>query len=335
MYNNHRVRKYMTTDEDSLCQLGRAVITQEIRALQSLEQRIDQRFARACQLLFACHGRVIVIGMGKSGHIAAKIAATLASTGTPACFLHPAEASHGDIGNIVRNDVVIAISKSGNNPEILAILPTIQHLQVPLIAITGNQNSNLARLATINLDASVAEEACPLGLAPTTSTTAALALGDALAITLLKMRNFTIADFARNHPGGVLGKKLCLLVDNLMRTDADIPRVTVDTPIIAALIEISQKRMGMTAVVNSAGVLVGIYTDGDLRRTLDKKIDLYTTTIKDVMTTSCKTIAPGTLAMEALQIMEQFQITALIVVDKCGEPIGAIHIHDLLREGIE
>lgn len=325
----------MITDENTICQFGQTVIAQEAQALNLLEERIDVCFARACQLFLACRGRIIVMGIGKSGHIANKIAATFASTGSPACFLHPAEASHGDIGNIMRDDVILAISKSGNTPEILALLPIIQHVGVSMVAITGNPVSTLARVAAVNLDASVEQEACPLGLAPTCSTTAALALGDALAIALLKMRDFTAEDFARNHPGGVLGKKLCLLVDNLMRTGDGVPRIGMNTPIIDALVEISQKRMGMTAVVDAAGKLVGIYTDGDLRRTLDKKIDVYATLIKDVMTTGCKTIAPGTLAIEALQTMEQFQITALIVADPQGVPLGAVHIHDLLKEGME
>lgn len=320
-------------NETTICRFGTAVIEEEMRALEVMMERIDAAFARACHILFACRARIVVTGMGKSGHIANKIAATLASTGSPAFFLHPAEASHGDLGNIICDDVVLALSSSGNTPEILAILPVIQRLRVPMVAITGNPRSTLAQMAVVNLDASVAQEACPLGLVPTSSTTAALAMGDALAITLLEMRGFTAEDFARNHPGGVLGKRLCLLVDNLMRTGDDVPCVDINTPIIQALIEISQKRMGMTAVVDVNGSLVGIYTDGDLRRTLDKKIDIYTTPIKDVMTPHCKTLSPGTLALEALQIMEQFQITSLLVTDKQGAPLGAIHIHDLLKEG--
>jgi arabinose-5-phosphate isomerase len=272
--------------------------------------------------------------MGKSGHIAGKLAATLASTGTPAFFLHPAEASHGDLGNIVKNDVVLAISNSGNTPEILAILPMIKSLQVPLISITANPNAVLSKIANVNLDASITEEACPLGLVPTASTTAALAMGDALAITLLAMRGFTEQDFARNHPGGVIGKKLCLLVDDIMRKGNDIPKVLATTSVLDALVEMTQKRMGMTIVTDNKNKIVGVYTDGDLRRTLDKKIGLPNMQIKDVMTTSVKTIAPGTLALEALQLMEEYQITTLIIADK-GVPIGAIHIHDLLKEGMK
>lgn len=324
----------MITDIKKICQLGQAVIVKESEAIANLSSKIDEKFVVACQLLLNCKGRVVVMGMGKSGHIASKVAATLSSTGTPAFFLHPAEASHGDLGNILKEDVVLAISNSGNTPEILAILPMIKHLQVPLISITANPNSVLAKLAKANLDASVKEEACPLGLVPTSSTTAALAMGDALAITLLEIRGFTEQDFARNHPGGVIGKKLCLLVDDIMRTGNDVPKVFANTTVLDALVEITQKRMGMTAVIDKEGKIIGIYTDGDLRRTLDKKIDLHNTKIKDVMTTKGKIIAPGTLALEALQLMEEYQITTLIVAEN-EVPVGAIHIHDLLKEGMK
>jgi len=322
----------MVTDSSTICQLGRTVIAQEAQALLALQERLDEKFAAACQLLFGCRSRIIVMGMGKSGHVANKVAATFTCTGSPAFFLHPAEASHGDLGNITKDDVILAISFSGNTPEILAILPVIQHLNVPLVTLTGNTSSTLAKIANVNLDVGVAQEACPFGLAPTSSTTAALAMGDALAIALLEMRDFTVEDFARNHPGGVLGKKLCLLVDHIMRTDNDIPIVTPDTSIVRALLEISQKRMGMTTVVDEQGRLVGIYTDGDLRRTLDKKMDVQTTAIKDVMTVQCKTISPGTLAIEALQIMEKYRITSLVVVNNNGVPLGVLNIHDLLNE---
>ena len=324
----------MITDIKKICQLGKTVLAKEAEALSNLSSRIDEHFAAACQLLFSCRGRVVVMGMGKSGHIASKIAATFASTGTPAFFLHPAEASHGDLGNIVANDVVLAVSNSGNNPEILAILPRIKSLHVPLLSITANVNSVLAKLAKVNLDASVNEEACPFGLVPTSSTTAALAMGDALAVTLLEMRGFTEQDFARNHPGGVIGKRLCLLVDDIMRQGSDVPKVLLDTMVINALVEMTQKRMGMTTVVDEIGNVVGVYTDGDLRRTLDKKIDLHSTKIREVMTKKIKTVEVGTLALEALQIMEEHQITAIVVASK-GRPVGAIHIHDLLKEGMK
>jgi len=324
----------MITDIKKICQLGQAAIAKEAEALANLKMRIDEKFAAACQLLISCQGRVVVIGMGKSGHIASKVAATMASTGTPAFFLHPAEASHGDLGNIVSGDVVVAISGSGNTSEILSILPMIKHLDVPLVSITANPGSALATIAQINLDASVKEEACPLGLAPTCSTTAALAMGDALAVTLLAMRGFTKTDFARNHPGGVIGKKLCLLVDDIMRKGADIPKVSAETTVITALVEMSQKHIGMTTVVDNDDKIIGIYTDGDLRRTLDKKIDVHQTKIKDVMTSAGKTIASGSLALEALQLMEKHKITTLIVTEN-DIPVGVIHIHDLLKEGIK
>lgn len=329
----------MITDINKICQFGQEVIAKEASAVNSLYTKVNDAFALACQTIIACQGRVIVMGMGKSGHIAGKISATLASTGTSAFFLHPAEASHGDLGNIKTGDVVIAISNSGNTAEILAIIPRIKRLAVPIISITANQNSALAKIADINLDASVNEEACPFDLAPTSSTTVALVMGDALAITLLSMRGFTAEDFARNHPGGTLGKRLCLRVEDIMRTGQDIPQVTSDTLIIDALMEITAKRMGMTLVIDTYDRhLIGIYTDGDLRRTLDKNINLHTTSIKAVMTTKLKTIAMGTLALEALQIMEQYQITTLVITTTNNDlpiPQGVIHIHDLLKEGIK
>lgn len=327
----------MITDINKICQFGREVIEKEVVAVNSLLANINENFALACQTLVACKGRVIVMGMGKSGHIASKIASTLASTGTSAFFLHPAEASHGDLGNIKTNDVVIAISNSGNTAEILAILPRIQRLCVPIISITSNQHSALAKIADINLDASVTEEACPFDLAPTSSTTVALVIGDAIAITTLKMRGFTAEDFARNHPGGTLGKRLCLRVDDIMRTNQEIPQVDSETLVIDALMEITAKRLGMTLVMEN-NQITGVYTDGDLRRSLDKKIDLHTTQIKQVMTTQFKTIPSGTLALEALQIMEKYQITTLVITKNNVEnriPLGVIHIHDLLKEGIK
>lgn len=320
-------------DTKIICQLAQAVLETEAQAILTLRERIDESFVAACQLLLECKGRIIVTGIGKSGHIGNKIAATLASTGTPAFFMHPSEASHGDIGVITKKDVVITLSNSGNTDEIIAILPTIKLLGVPLISITGNTNSILAKTANINLDVSVEKEACPLGLVPTSSTTATLAMGDALAIALLETRGFTAKDFARSHPGGTLGKRLLLHVDNLMRTGNAIPKVTKDTLLAEALVEITNKRMGMTIVTDDQGKLAGIFTDGDLRRVIDKNLDIRTIKISEVMATSCKTISPGTLAAEAIKIMEDFQITSLVVIND-SIPIGVIHMHDLLKSGL-
>jgi len=314
--------------------LANSVLETEAQAILNLRDRINDNFIQACNYLLACEGRIIVTGIGKSGHIANKIAATLASTGSPAFFMHPGEASHGDIGVITKKDVIIALSNSGKTEEILAILPVIKLLDVPLITITGNPNSTLAKLANTNLDASIEKEACPLDLAPTSSTTATLAMGDALAVALLQTRGFTAEDFARSHPGGALGKRLLLRVDDLMRTGDAIPKVKKETFLSEALIEISQKHMGMTTVINNDGVLIGIFTDGDLRRALDKNLDVHTTKVSEVMTTDCKTIAPETLAAEAIQIMEQYQITVLIITDEDRKPIGALHMHDLLKSGL-
>ena len=314
--------------------LARAVLETEAQAILNLRDRIDDSFIKACQSLLVCEGRIIVTGIGKSGHIGNKIAATLASTGSPAFFMHPSEASHGDIGVITKKDVVIAISNSGKTEEILAILPVIKLLGVPLISMTGNPNSTLAKLANVNLNISIEKEACTLGLVPTSSTTATLAMGDALAIAVLEARGFTTEDFARSHPGGTLGKRLLLHVDNLMHTGDAIPKVKKGSLLSEALVEMSRKRMGMTTIVNDDGTLAGIFTDGDLRRVLDKNLDIHTTKVADVMTENCKTIALGMLAVEAVQIMEQHQIMTLVVVDKNHVPIGAIHMHDLLKSGL-
>lgn len=323
----------MIPEKENFCQVGRLVVEIEQQAVADLKERIDINFVKACEILLNCKGRLVVMGMGKSGHIGSKLAATFASTGTPSFFLHPAEASHGDLGCIVSNDVVLALSGSGNNPEILAVLPMIKHLGVKLVTLTGNPNSNLAKASDVNLDVSVAKEAGPLGLAPTSSTTAALVMGDALAVALLEARGFTAQDFAKNHPGGVIGKKLILKVDDLMHSGADVPKVSSETTVINALMTITQKRLGMTTVVDEIGNLIGVYTDGDLRRTLDKGVNVHSTKIKDIMNTKCKTIALGTLAIEALQLMEEYRITSLIVLEgSC--PVGVVHIHDLLREGI-
>jgi arabinose-5-phosphate isomerase len=321
-------------NEQTLQKLGLAVIETEALAIRQLANRIDHQFARACQLMLACEGRVVVIGMGKSGHIGSKIAATLASTGTPAFFVHPGEASHGDLGMITAKDVVLALSNSGETAEILTILPIIKRLAVPLIALTGKPRSTLAQAATVHLDVGVEKEACPLDLAPTASTTAALVMGDALAISLLDARGFTADDFARSHPAGTLGRRLLLMIDDIMHSGELIPQVSEDTLLSDALLEMTAKRLGMTAVLDAAGSLTGVFTDGDLRRTLDRNIDVHKTPIREVMTHNPKTIRPGLLAAEALQIMDTNKINALLVVDEDNKPVGALNMHDLLRAGV-
>ncbi|MBF0255152.1 MAG: KpsF/GutQ family sugar-phosphate isomerase [Gammaproteobacteria bacterium] len=281
-----------------------------------------------------CPGRVIVTGMGKSGHIGNKIAATLASTGTPAFFVHPGEASHGDLGMITDKDVVVALSNSGETAEILTILPLIKRLGAPLIALTGNPESNLAREADVHLDVSVEKEACPLGLAPTSSTTATLAMGDALAIALLEARGFTEEDFARSHPGGSLGRRLLLHVKDIMRSGEAIPRVLHSASLNQALLEMTRKGLGMTAVVDENESILGIYTDGDLRRTLDQGLDIHQVGIAEVMTPGCVTLPQDSLAAAALQLMESRKINALLVADDQGRLIGALNMHDLLRAGV-
>jgi len=322
-------------NDQKLQELALAVIDTEAEAITGLRQEIRQpTFIAACRLMLGCTGRVVVTGMGKSGHIAGKIAATLASTGTPAFFVHPGEASHGDLGMITASDVVLALSNSGETGEIITILPIIKRLNVPLIAMTGNPQSTLSLAATANINVSVAREACPLGLAPTASTTAALAMGDALAVALLETRGFTEEDFARSHPGGTLGRRLLLLIDDLMHTGDAIPRVGIDTPLTDALMEMTRKGLGMTAVIDAQNRLVGIFTDGDLRRTIDHKVDLHDAVVRDVMTPGCKTVHPGMLAAEALQIMDTTKINALPVVDDDNELVGALNMHDLLRAGV-
>jgi len=313
---------------------GRRVLEIEAGAVASLAPRLDENFDRACQLCLDCRGRVIVTGMGKSGHIAGKVAATLASTGTPAFFVHPGEASHGDLGMITGVDILIAISNSGETPELLTILPLLKRLGIPLITVTGKLRSTLAEAAAATLDIGVREEACPLNLAPTASTTAALAMGDALAVALLENRGFTREDFALAHPGGALGRRLLLRVDDLMHTGDDIPRVGPDTALASGLVEMTRKGLGMTAVIDAQNRLAGIFTDGDLRRVLDRGIDVHRTLMRDIMTANCKTIAPGVLAAEAVHMLEQLKINGLLVVDDKREVIGALNIHDLLRAGV-
>jgi arabinose-5-phosphate isomerase len=324
----------MKLHPDQTRALAIAVLDTEAQSILDLKERIDDEFLRACEYLLACTGRIVVTGMGKSGHIGSKIAATLASTGSPAFFVHPGEASHGDLGMITAGDVVLALSNSGETDELLTILPLIRRLGVPLIAMTGNSRSTLAREATVSLDISVAKEACPLGLAPTSSTTATLALGDALAVALLEARGFTADDFARSHPGGRLGRRLLLHVADIMHTGDRIPRVSAEAPLREALVEITRQGLGMTVVVDRPGRVIGVYTDGDLRRTLDRGIDVHNTTIGEVMTRQFRQASPGMLAVEALKLMEDHKISALPVVDEHGALVGALNMHDLLRAGV-
>ena len=319
---------------DAVRKLGQRVLEIERDALNALLPRIDDSFVAACDLALACTGRVVVLGMGKSGHIAGKIAATLASTGTPAFFVHPGEASHGDLGMITRSDVVLALSNSGETAEVTSLLPVIKRQGVGLIAMTGKPESTLARAADVHLNVSVATEACPLNLAPTASTTAALAMGDALAVALLEARGFTEEDFALSHPGGSLGRRLLLKIDDLLHSGDTIPRVQTGTPLKEALVEMSAKGLGMTIVEDATGKLVGVYTDGDLRRTLDADIDLRSATIEDVMAASPKTIPAGVLAAEAVKRMQDAAITSLIVTNEAGQVAGILHMHDLLRAGV-
>jgi arabinose-5-phosphate isomerase len=321
-------------DKEQLKTLGLAVIETEIAGIEALKKQINDNFAAACEIMMACEGRIVVTGMGKSGHIGSKIAATLASTGSPAFFVHPGEASHGDLGMITSKDVVLALSNSGETGEILTILPIIKRLGVPLISITGNPASTLSSTANINLDATVEKEACPLGLAPTTSTTVALVLGDALAVALLDAKGFTAEDFALSHPGGSLGRRLLLHVSDIMHKEEAIPAVSESASLKDALLEMSKKGLGMTAIVSEDQTVLGVYTDGDLRRTLDKDIDIHSAKIADVMTASCKTLPANILAAEALNFMQQHVINDLLIVDKNNKLIGALNMQDMLRAGV-
>ena len=315
-------------------ELGKNVVALEAEALLSLAQRIDDSFVRACEAILECKGRVVVVGMGKSGHIGGKIAATLASTGTPAFFVHPGEASHGDLGMITPEDAVLAISNSGTTAEILTILPIIKRMGVKLISLTGNLGSELAKQSDVALDVGVAKEACPLNLAPTASTTVTLAMGDALAVALLKSRGFTEEDFARSHPGGQLGRRLLLYAKDIMHTGNQLPLVTEDASLREALLVMSGKGLGMTAVVNTDDKLVGVYTDGDLRRSLEQGVDVYSAMIRDVMTTDPVTTHADRLAAEAVQLMRDRKINGLFVVDGKNHVLGALNMQDLLREGV-
>ncbi|MFI4921169.1 MAG: KpsF/GutQ family sugar-phosphate isomerase [Gammaproteobacteria bacterium] len=324
----------MTADPATLIRLAREVLETEASAISALIPRLDSTFTSACRLMLACRGRVVVTGMGKSGHVANKIAATLASTGTPAFFVHPGEASHGDLGMITGDDLVLALSNSGETSELVTILPLIKRLGVKLIAFTGNPESTLAKIADVHLDVSVVREACPLNLAPTASTTAALAMGDALAVALLEARGFTQEDFARSHPGGSLGRRLLLRVEDIMHKGETIPQVPEGTSLGKALMEMTRKGLGMTAIVDAKGRVAGIFTDGDLRRTLDKRVDVHTALVDEVMTKNCTTIAPEALAGEALHLMESRKFNGLLVVGKDRGLLGALNMHDLLRAGI-
>ncbi len=321
--------------DEKMRDLGRAVVEIEAREVASLASRIDDNFVRACNLMLHCQGRIIVIGMGKSGHIGGKIASTLASTGTPAFFVHPGEASHGDLGMITAQDVVVAVSNSGETDEILTILPIIKRLGAPLIALTGNLRSTLAKNSSVVIDVSIHEEACPLGLAPTSSTTATLVMGDALAIALLEARNFTRDDFARAHPAGRLGRRLLLHISDVMHTGNEIPQVSSNATLSAALLEMTKKGMGMTAVTGDDGKVLGIFTDGDLRRLLDRgPIDIHQTHIADIMKAGPQTARSHLLAAEALQMMQTKRVNQLLITDDQGTLVGALNMHDLLRSGV-
>jgi arabinose-5-phosphate isomerase len=330
----YHVQMKTSFDSNRIVARGRAVLTTEAEAINALLPRLGTEFATACQFILDCKGRLIVSGMGKSGHIGNKLAATFASTGTPAFFVHPGEASHGDIGMLTAQDVVLAISYSGETDELITILPVIKRLDVPLIGMTGRTDSTLARASSVVLDVSVAIEACPLNLAPTASTTATLALGDALAVAVLEARGFTEEDFARSHPGGSLGRRLLLHVEDVMHSGDALPLVTPDTLLRDGLKEMTRKRLGMTTIVDEQRHLLGVFTDGDLRRALDKQIDLHATLMGEVMTANPKRVAPRMLAAAAVHLMETHKITVLPVVDDNNVVVGALNVHDLFRAGV-
>jgi len=320
--------------DDELILEGKKVLQIEADAVAALSDRLVENFTGACHAILDCKGRVVVVGMGKSGHIGSKIAATLASTGTPSFFVHPGEASHGDLGMITPDDLVIAISNSGNTPEILAILPMIRRLSVPLVSMTGSKDNPLCKQADYCLDVGVEKEACPLNLTPTASTTAALAMGDALAVALLKARNFTANDFARSHPGGALGRRLLLYVRDIMQSGSRIPLVGINDSLQAALLEMSSKGLGMTGIIDEDDKLVGIFTDGDLRRTLNKGVDLYSAKVVEVMTTDPTVTSEDVLAADVVNLMQDLAINSVLAVDEKHRPVGALNMHDLLRAGL-
>jgi arabinose-5-phosphate isomerase len=321
-------------DFEAIRRMALEVIEIECSAVNALADRLDEAFMQACQAMLECQGRVVVIGVGKSGHVGGKVAATLASTGTPAFFGHPAEAVHGDLGMIQPGDVVLAISNSGETDEVNTILPPLKRIGVTLISMTGNPASTLAQHSDVHIDVGVEKEACPLGLAPTSSTTAALVMGDALAISLLETRGFTHEDFARSHPAGQLGRRLLLHIRDVMHSGDDIPSVPDSATISETIVEMTRKRLGMSAVLDSNRRVIGVYTDGDLRRTMDAGVDLHETPITEVMTRGGRSIEPGALAAEAVQMMEEFRIQGLLVIDGGGELVGALNFQDLLKAGV-
>lgn len=328
------MNKHTAISDQQLSATAKRTIKMELDAIAELENRVDESFVKACQLILSCTGKVIVSGMGKSGHIGRKIAATLASTGTPAFFVHPGEANHGDLGMISSQDVLIAISNSGTSAELLALMPVLKRVGTRIISMTGNPASPLAEHAETNLNIGVTTEACPLDLAPTSSTTVTLVMGDALAVACLEAKGFSAEDFAFSHPGGALGRRLLLKVGDVMHSDAEVPVVTPDSKLAQALVEMTQKGFGITTVVDAKQQLVGVFTDGDLRRHVDLGTDLGSATMAEVMTHNPKTVQKGLLAVEALNLMEDNKITAAIVADEQGSLAGIIHLHDLLRAGV-
>jgi len=326
--------EHRTASDAALLQAARRTFDIEAAALASLRATLDEQFARACRLCLACSGRIVVTGMGKSGHIAHKVAATLASTGSPAFFLHPGEASHGDLGMLTRGDLLLGLSNSGETAEVLSLLPHVKRLSVPLIALTGNPMSTLAQAADVHLNVAVPQEACPHNLTPTASTTAALVMGDALAVALLEARGFSAEDFARSHPGGSLGRRLLLRVEDIMRRGENLPRVGLDTPLSGALLEMTRTGLGLTAVVDAEQRVLGVFSDGDLRRALDRRIDLHQTRMQELMTPGGRRIAAHELAAAAAALMETHRVTALIVTDAEQRLIGAFNVHDLMRAGV-
>ena len=313
--------------------IGKKVLDIESAAITKLKNQLDNNFDTACQLCLGCSGKIIVMGIGKSGHIADKLAATLASTGTPSFFVHPGEASHGDLGMISKSDIVLAISNSGKTEEIVSLLPILKNMGIKIISMTGHENSTIATGSDVHIDVGVEEEACPMNLSPTASTTAALAMGDAIAVALLEKRGFSVEDFAKSHPGGSIGKKLLLLVQDIMHTEEKIPIVLQEHKLALGLIEMTEKALGMTAITNEKEELVGIFTDGDLRRTLEANVDIQTTLMSEVMTKNCITVKPNLLAVKAVEIIQDNKITSLVVVEE-NKIVGALNIHDLFLAGV-
>jgi len=321
-------------ESSALKKLARAVISTQAGAVASLESRIDEAFLRACEIILTCGGRIVVLGMGKSGHIAGKIAATLASTGTPAFFVHPAEASHGDLGMITADDVVLVLSNSGETDEVKQILPVLKRLGVSVIAMTGKPESTLARHADVNIDVAIQTEACPLGLAPTSSTTAALVMGDALAVSLLEARGFTAEDFARSHPAGQLGRRLLLHISDIMHSGDEMPVVSENASLSSAIMEMTRKRLGMVAITDDALTVQGVFTDGDLRRSMEQALDPHKTAVGDVMTRNGKTIQPQALAVEAVKLLRQYKVQGLLVTNEDARLLGVLNFNDLLQAGV-